>query len=408
MMPSNKAVIHRRSMKRRLQWRSMVMIPLSCILITSTISGRRSTDTSMRTFLTEAFLTPVSISRTPSRARAISSSTLMTDIPTQYSKSTPPSTSPSVRMENWNEFKFTATFSTSANLRSLSSNAATTAKHFEISGGGLRHPRRSFDNRYGGRTTTAGCTTVLDGSILISDSRKVVGRNGVLGFDVGLHMLPSHISLSSSSLSSSLSNKLEFANQYPTTHNNSLNNDVGLKMGMDNTRTINNPNSPIKKQVKSNLPSYESSYLSTDSFQTRNRMQTLTDISLLQKNGKQKYQRTTALIREQEDTAEKNNNRNTDATKKTNTVPAWFPYIPTRSQIQTLKLVQLKDACTERAIRKVSPVKYYTMILHQWRCEHIAQLHGVDIKLFEPDRTRTNSSARANAPSFPHVTCLGP
>ncbi len=39
-------------------------------------------------------------------------------------------------------------------------------------------------------------------------------------------------------------------------------------------------------------------------------------------------------------------------------VPMWFPYIPTRQQIETLKIVELKDACSERGLFKVSSSGY--------------------------------------------------
>ena len=35
------------------------------------------------------------------------------------------------------------------------------------------------------------------------------------------------------------------------------------------------------------------------------------------------------------------------------TVPAWFPWIPTRSQIETLRVPELRDACGERGLTKV-------------------------------------------------------
>ena len=35
-------------------------------------------------------------------------------------------------------------------------------------------------------------------------------------------------------------------------------------------------------------------------------------------------------------------------------VPLWFPYIPTRSQIESLNVMELKDACQERGLSKVS------------------------------------------------------
>jgi tetratricopeptide (TPR) repeat protein len=38
------------------------------------------------------------------------------------------------------------------------------------------------------------------------------------------------------------------------------------------------------------------------------------------------------------------------------TVPAWFPWIPTRSQIETLQVPELRDACGERGLAKVRTV----------------------------------------------------
>jgi hypothetical protein len=34
-------------------------------------------------------------------------------------------------------------------------------------------------------------------------------------------------------------------------------------------------------------------------------------------------------------------------------VPGWFPYTPTRRQIESLKVVELRDACHERGLPKV-------------------------------------------------------
>jgi hypothetical protein len=36
-----------------------------------------------------------------------------------------------------------------------------------------------------------------------------------------------------------------------------------------------------------------------------------------------------------------------------NKIPAWFPWIPTKSQIQSLKVVELKAACDQRGLVKV-------------------------------------------------------
>ena len=47
------------------------------------------------------------------------------------------------------------------------------------------------------------------------------------------------------------------------------------------------------------------------------------------------------------------------------TVPAWFPWIPTRSQIETLKVPELRDACGERGLTKVRYERYNT---HKTEC----------------------------------------
>ena len=35
-------------------------------------------------------------------------------------------------------------------------------------------------------------------------------------------------------------------------------------------------------------------------------------------------------------------------------MPAWFPWVPTRSQIETLRASELREACDERGLEKVS------------------------------------------------------
>jgi hypothetical protein len=37
-----------------------------------------------------------------------------------------------------------------------------------------------------------------------------------------------------------------------------------------------------------------------------------------------------------------------------NTLPAWFPWIPTKSQIEFLKVNELKEACAQRGLARVS------------------------------------------------------
>ena len=48
----------------------------------------------------------------------------------------------------------------------------------------------------------------------------------------------------------------------------------------------------------------------------------------------------------------------TSSSSPSSTVPAWFPWIPTRSQIETLKVPELRDACGERGLTKVRYERY--------------------------------------------------
>ena len=53
-------------------------------------------------------------------------------------------------------------------------------------------------------------------------------------------------------------------------------------------------------------------------------------------------------------TTSSSSNKSKSAEKSApSTVPAWFPWIPTRSQIETLKVPELRDACDERGLAKV-------------------------------------------------------
>ena len=55
----------------------------------------------------------------------------------------------------------------------------------------------------------------------------------------------------------------------------------------------------------------------------------------------------------------------TSSSSPSSTVPAWFPWIPTRSQIETLKVPELRDACGERGLTKVRYERYNT---HKTEC----------------------------------------
>ena len=55
-----------------------------------------------------------------------------------------------------------------------------------------------------------------------------------------------------------------------------------------------------------------------------------------------------------------NSNGQTAATTQSSSVkvlsgilPAWFPWLPTKSQIQSLKVIELKEACNQRSLAKV-------------------------------------------------------
>jgi len=54
-------------------------------------------------------------------------------------------------------------------------------------------------------------------------------------------------------------------------------------------------------------------------------------------------------------------------------LPAWFPWIPTKSQIMTLKLKELKEACSQRALTKTGNKDVLQERLWGWTIEHQMQ-----------------------------------
>jgi hypothetical protein len=50
--------------------------------------------------------------------------------------------------------------------------------------------------------------------------------------------------------------------------------------------------------------------------------------------------------------------------RKNSCVPGWFPYTPTRSQIESLKVMELRDACHERGLAKVRIDEVYFVWIH--------------------------------------------
>jgi len=106
-----------------------------------------------------------------------------------------------------------------------------------------------------------------------------------------------------------------------------------------------NPSSPIKKRMASNLrPREHDQYSGT--YQV--------NVSDFFENGNGKV---LTAVGKSSSSGSKNSNVNgndiaTEKKSKSSTVPGWFPYTPTRSQIERLKVVELKDACGERGLHK--------------------------------------------------------
>jgi tetratricopeptide (TPR) repeat protein len=57
-------------------------------------------------------------------------------------------------------------------------------------------------------------------------------------------------------------------------------------------------------------------------------------------------------------------------------LPAWFPWIPTKSQIESLKLVELKEACTQRGLVKSGKKADLQARLWKWTAEQQRQHHA--------------------------------
>ena len=110
-----------------------------------------------------------------------------------------------------------------------------------------------------------------------------------------------------------------------------------------------NPSSPIKKRMASNLRPHEHDQYSgtyqvnvSDFFENGNG-EVLTAVGISSSSGSK-------------DSNVNGNGNATEKKSKRSTVPGWFPYTPTRSQIERLKVVELKDACGERGLHKVCDV----------------------------------------------------
>ena len=101
-------------------------------------------------------------------------------------------------------------------------------------------------------------------------------------------------------------------------------------------------NSPIKKQTASNL--FQNVLLKGgDKDQLANTLGIEFD-----SNGNIKE-----LIDERDDNIIENENNGEMSGVLKSGVPAWFPYIPTKLQIESLKVTELREACVERNLKKV-------------------------------------------------------
>jgi len=58
------------------------------------------------------------------------------------------------------------------------------------------------------------------------------------------------------------------------------------------------------------------------------------------------------LNQERQSSKRDNNNGNGNGDQTLSSVPGWFPYTPTRRQIESLKVIELRDACSERGLQK--------------------------------------------------------
>lgn len=150
-------------------------------------------------------------------------------------------------------------------------------------------------SRYGGRTSTC----QVDKTAIEENGIENTGK-AVLGFDLGLNM----VSRSVDSMNSDWTT--EFDEESARNAYNSI-----VDISQSNT-------SPIKKQIVSSMQSKSPAPMNS--------------------NGKS--------------SATKHQNQRNDV-KNPSSVPGWFPYVPTRRQIETLKAIELRDACTERGLRKV-------------------------------------------------------
>lgn len=183
-------------------------------------------------------------------------------------------------------------------------------------------------SRYGGRAIS-GSGHVFTPNINVNFNAPDLDNNkAILGFDLGLNMVSQSVDSSDwaahggSERSSSSS---------PSNSRSS-----GTHASLVGVHQMNSASaSPIKKQIVSNLQT-QSEWQS--SFLTQNQS------PLTFFEGRERFR--DAYDEVQSEHSSTNG-------KATSSVPGWFPYTPTRRQIEILKVAELRDACYERGLAKV-------------------------------------------------------
>eukprot|EP00551_Chaetoceros_affinis_P009451 CAMPEP_0203669648 /NCGR_PEP_ID=MMETSP0090-20130426/5949_1 /ASSEMBLY_ACC=CAM_ASM_001088 /TAXON_ID=426623 /ORGANISM="Chaetoceros affinis, Strain CCMP159" /LENGTH=1189 /DNA_ID=CAMNT_0050534373 /DNA_START=368 /DNA_END=3937 /DNA_ORIENTATION=+ len=261
-------------------------------------------------------------------------------------------------------------------------------------------------NRYGGRSNTYGnVVTVVDHINRqihfhpVGDKSSSSDRSGVLGFDLKMVSQPSiEENCDKSEQGSNSRNRRNNQNsmksrrkkeQRQHEETNKSNGRVrssggnqqsrsrsshghGNWIGIDTLDTSSMNMSPLKKQIASNLlqsrryrrsraaaaaASVGASNVNTASGRTREHGNDPTSSS-----SSSLVSRTNVLDYREG----KGNDTGVEAEQRLSSVPMWFPYIPTRQQIESLKVVELKDACNERGLAKTGNKLDLQQRLLQW------------------------------------------
>ena len=151
-------------------------------------------------------------------------------------------------------------------------------------------------SRYGGRANSGSGHVVTPNMNVNFNSLDIENNRAILGFDLGLNM---------------------------------------VSQSVDSSDWAGASASPIKKQIASNS-------------QTQSEWQSsfLTQSPLTVFEGRERF-------RVAFDEVQSEYSSTTGSGKNKSSVPGWFPYTPTRRQIEILKVAELRDACYERGLAKV-------------------------------------------------------